>query len=43
MKKKTPLDCMGEAFKTFKERNKEYGDNYLNHGKVILCLIKYFF
>ena len=38
MKKKTPLDCMDEAFKTFKQRNKEYGDNYLNHGKVMQAL-----
>ena len=38
MSKKHPLECMEEALLTFKERNKEYGDNYLNHGKVMMAL-----
>jgi hypothetical protein len=35
---KSPIECMEEALITFKERNKEYGDNYLNHGKVMAAL-----
>ena len=35
---KHPIECMEEALLTFKERNKEYGDNYLNHGKVMMAL-----
>ena len=29
---------MEEAFETFKARNKDYGDNYLNHGRVMMAL-----
>ena len=36
--KRSPVDCMEEAFETFKTRNKEYGDNYLNHGRVMMAL-----
>ena len=36
--KRSPVDCMEEAFKTFKARNKDYGDNYLNHGRVMMAL-----
>tara|TARA_Y100000385_G_C12588993_1_gene423851 strand:+ start:103 stop:396 length:294 start_codon:yes stop_codon:yes gene_type:complete len=35
---KTPVDCMEGALKTFKERNKTYGDNYHRHGKVMMSL-----
>ena len=35
---KNPIDCMEQALKTFKERNKVYGDNYHQHGKVMMAL-----
>jgi hypothetical protein len=38
LKKRHPIDCLEEALFTFKERNKQYGDNYLTHGKVMTAL-----
>jgi len=35
---KHPIDCIEDALKTFKERNKEYGDNYIQHGSVMKAL-----
>jgi len=35
---KKPIDCIEDALETFKERNKTYGDNYLQHGKVMMAL-----
>jgi len=35
---KTPIECMEEALKTFRERNTSYGDNYHRHGKVMMAL-----
>ena len=35
---KHPIDCMEKALETFKERNKVYGDNYHQHGKVMTAL-----
>jgi hypothetical protein len=34
----TPIENMEQAIETFKERNKTYGDNYLQHGKVMQAL-----
>ena len=33
-----PVECMEEAIKTFKERHKVYGNNYLTHGQVMTAL-----
>ena len=35
MKQKTAQDFLEEALKTYKERNKTYGDNYYKFGKVM--------
>ena len=35
MKQKTAQDFIEEALKTYKERNKTYGDNYYKFGKVM--------
>ena len=35
---KHPIDCMEAALNTFRERNKTYGDNYLQHGEVMTAL-----
>ena len=34
----SPIECMEKALETFKERNKIYGDNYHQHGKVMMAL-----
>jgi hypothetical protein len=34
----TPIECMEEAIKTFQERHKVYGNNYLTHGQVMTAL-----
>ena len=36
--KNSPIACMEEAVGTFRERNKIYGDNYHQHGKVMMAL-----
>jgi hypothetical protein len=33
-----PIDNLQKAIKTFSERNKTYGDNYIQHGKVMKAL-----
>jgi len=38
LKNRHPIDCLEEALLTFKERNKQYGDNYLTHGQVMTSL-----
>lgn len=38
LKNRHPIDCLEEALNTFKERNKQYGDNYLTHGQVMTAL-----
>ena len=38
LKNRHPIDCLEEALETFKQRNKQYGDNYLTHGKVMTAL-----
>ena len=38
LKNKHPIDCIEDALRTFKQRNKQYGDNYLTHGKVMTAL-----
>jgi len=35
---RTPVECIEEALKTFRERNQSYGDNYLQHGRVMSAL-----
>jgi hypothetical protein len=35
---KHPIDCIEAALNTFKQRNKQYGDNYLQHGQVMTAL-----
>lgn len=35
---KSPAECIEEALKTFKQRNESYGDNYLQHGRVMSAL-----
>ena len=37
-KKRHPIDCLEDALHTFKQRNKQYGDNYLTHGQVMTAL-----
>jgi hypothetical protein len=34
----TPEQCMEQALETFRERSKVYGQNYLQHGKVMTAL-----
>jgi len=38
LKNRTPTDCIAEALETFRERNQSYGDNYLQHGKIMTVL-----
>lgn len=38
LKNRHPIECLEEALRTFKERNKQYGDNYLTHGQVMTAL-----
>lgn len=38
LKNRIPTDCIAEALETFRERNQSYGDNYLQHGKVMTVL-----
>lgn len=38
LKNRHPIECLEEALRTFKERNKQYGDNYLTHGQVMTVL-----
>ena len=35
MARKTAIDFLEKALKTYKERNKTYGDNYFKFGRVI--------
>ena len=35
-----PIKCMQKALDTFRERNKVYGDNYHQHGRVMMALFK---
>ena len=38
LKNRKPIECIEEALATFKQRNKQYGDNYLQHGQVMTAL-----
>ena len=38
MKQNSVESIFKDALKTFKERNKAYGDNYHQHGKVMMAL-----
>ncbi len=33
------IDCMDKALATFRERNKQYGSSYTEHGKVMEALM----
>ena len=35
MEKRTAIEFLEQALKTYKERNKTYGDNYFKFGKVM--------
>jgi hypothetical protein len=38
LRNRHPIECMENALETFRERNKVYGDNYHQHGKVMMAL-----
>jgi hypothetical protein len=38
MKDKTTIEFLEQALKTYKERNKVYGDNYFKFGRLMIEL-----